>query len=142
MCLFYYNISGEIITEKSAPPACRQRQRQRDAAPLIHGFDSLKKFYSGTARLFEPELLIFFLPKNSQNYFTLTVTRPQEVPLGCCTLDAQSLRIHYALTENYCCTPAVLTFSYHYYSVSLLKRITLINHIRFSYHGSKSFQAS
>ena len=29
-----------------------QAGRQRDAAPLIHGFDSLKKFYSGTARLF------------------------------------------------------------------------------------------
>ena len=31
---------------------------------------------------------------------------------------------------------------FHYYSVRLLKIITVINHIRFSYHGSKSFQAS
>ena len=56
-----------------------------------------------------------FLPFYIISLPTLTVNRRCR--------DALSLRIHCALTENYYCTPAVLTFSFHYYSVSILKEL-------------------
>ena len=46
--LFYYVNCTTFLTDLQQPGS----RRQRDAAPLIHVFYSLKKFYSGAARLF------------------------------------------------------------------------------------------
>ena len=109
-------------------------RRQRDAAPLIHVFYSLIKFFPAPPGFFEPELLIVFLPKNSENYFTRTGVPPvSRRAIAPYTLRSDREELLHSRGTN-------LLFPLLF--CKFIKRIPVINRIRFSYHGSKSFQAS
>ena len=122
--------------------------------PWFTALIAWKSFTPAPPGFFESELLIFFLHKNHQNY----LTRMRDAPAGSALGDAlHSWRVIGSVTLHSWRAIAPYTLRsdreellhsrgtnifFPLLFCKFIKRISVINRIRFSYHGSKSFQAS